>query len=162
MARPTKLTPKVAQAICKVLKEGAYIETAAEAAGISVQTLYNWLDRGAVSEKPYAAFLEAVMRARAEGELALFRRAKRGDSKGVSFGGGRAAAFILERTRPNRYAQRVNLRVEDAVREVLEVVRGICSPEDFARILARLEAVDREGSEELPAPDPGGPGSPLH
>ena len=44
--RPSKLTPDVQQAITAALRAGAYLEQAARHAGISVQTVYNWLDRG--------------------------------------------------------------------------------------------------------------------
>jgi len=162
MGRPTKLNDEVSTEIVEALEEGAYLETAAEAAGIDVSTLYRWLDRGATGEEPYAAFCEAVVRARAKAELDLMRAARGGDGKGVSFGPARAACFLLERTRPNKFAQRVNLKVEDAVREVLEVVRGVCSPEDFARVLERLERADREGGEGLPASDPGGSPAGIH
>lgn len=160
--RKTKLTAEVAETICSALKEGAYVETAAQAAGIHVDSLYYWLDRGLKGEEPYAAFSEAVMRARAEAELDLMRTVRDGDEKGVSFGPARASAFLLERTRPNKFAQRINMKVETAVQEVLEVVRGICSPEDFASICERLEAADRTGSEDLSSPDPGGAASPIH
>ena len=156
MARPTKLTDELSAAFCAIVEEGTHLETAAESVGIAVSTLYNWLDWGSEGREPYAAFLEDVTRARAVAEIELIRTLKRGDGKGISFGQARAAAFLLERTRPNKYAQRVNLKVEDAVREVLEVVSRVCSPEDFARILERLERVDREGGEGIPPSDPEG------
>lgn len=155
MARPTKLTPELSDQIVDALKDGAYVETAAEAAGIDDSTLYRWLDWGAEGKEPYAAFCEAVIRARAEAELDMLRTIRGGDEAGVGFGPAKAAFHLLERTRPNKYAQRVNLRIEDAVREVLEIVRGVCSSEDFARILARLERVDREGGEAAGSTDPG-------
>lgn len=160
--RPTKLTPELTEQICNDLREGAYVETAAEAAGITQTSLYRWLDWGAQGKEPYAAFCESVVRARADGELALLRAVRAGDERGQSFGQARAAAFVLERTRPNRYAQRVNMKIDDAVTQVMEIVRGVCSEQDFARICERLEAVDREGGEQLPAADPGEPTDSLH
>lgn len=154
--RPTKLTPEVTEAIVDSIKEGAYLETATEAAGIGLSTMYLWLDRGADGEEPYAAFLEAVTRARAEAEIDLLRAVRKGDAKGTGFGEAKAAAFLLERTRPNRYAQRVNVKVEEAVTKVLEGVRRICSPEDFARVLAWCERSDSEGGEADATVDPPG------
>lgn len=158
--RPTKLTPLLADQIVSDLETGAYVETAAEAAGINRQTLYNWLDAGVRGEEPYASFLDSVMRARAKAELDLLRTVLAGDSEGKGFGPAKAAAFVLERTRPNRYAQRVNMRVENAVQEVLEVVRGICAPEDFGRICERLAAADSEGGPQLLGP--GGEDEAVH
>jgi hypothetical protein len=155
MARPTKLTDELSAEICAVLEEGASLETAAEAAGIDVSTLYRWIDRGLSGEEPFAAFCEAYTRARAKGELTLFRRLALGDSKGISFGPARAAAFLLERSRPEKYAQRINVKVDEAVSEVLEVVRGICSPADCERICEELERRHRGGGTPPPPGDPG-------
>jgi hypothetical protein len=152
--RPSKLTEETAEKIVSLLAEGAYVETAAEAAGIGVSTLYLWLDRGANGEEPYAAFLESVVRARAEAEIDLMRSVRRGDAKGTGFGEAKAAAFLLERTRPNKFAQRVNVKVEEAISKVLEGVRRICSPEDFARVVAWCERVDSEGGEGDPGREP--------
>jgi hypothetical protein len=38
--RPTKLTPEVADCICRMLRRGLYIETAVAFAGISRSTFY--------------------------------------------------------------------------------------------------------------------------
>jgi hypothetical protein len=148
--RPTKLTDEVAEQICEVLASGAYLETAAEAVGIDPGTVWRWLDRGAKGEEPFSAFRESVVRARAKAELDMLATVRAGDGKGTSFGPARGAAFLLERTRPQRYAQRVNVKVEEAVTRVLEVARGICPPEDFTRILEGLERLDSEGGESLP------------
>lgn len=149
--RPSKLDAKVQRAICKALEVGLYVETAAELSGIAVRTLYGWLDRGANGESPYAEFVQAVARARARAEARLFGRALLGDSEGVGFGQARAATWALERTRPQRYGARVNLKIEAEVERVLQVVRELCSAEDFDRICARLERDHGEGSEETPA-----------
>jgi hypothetical protein len=141
---------------------GAPLETAAEAAGIHVSTLYRWLDRGLVGEEPYAAFCEAVTRARARGELNLLRTVRIGDGQGVGFGGAKASAWLLERTRPAKYAQRVNVKVEDAIGKVIEVVRGICSAEDFARILEGLERLDSEAGEAGASEFAGGEPADVH
>lgn len=45
--RPTKLTPDVQDTICGFLLTGAYLETAAAAAGIDQATLHAWMKRGA-------------------------------------------------------------------------------------------------------------------
>ena len=155
MARPTKLTPSLQAAIVRDLGHGVPVETAAENNGIDVATLYRWLDRGAAGEPPYAAFRDAVTRARARVEIDLVKTVRKGDGMGVGFGKARAATFMLERTRPHRYGQRIAMKVEDAVSQVLEVVRGICTPEDFSRVLDRVEALDREGGEGDASPASG-------
>lgn len=159
MARPTKLTPELTDELCEILERGNYLETAAEAVGITRQTVYNWMDRGAKGEAPFDAFFDAIARARAKGELSLTSTVLGGDEKGLSFGPAKAAAFMLERTRPDRFAQRVNLKVQEAVSEVLEVVRRVCSAADCERI---LEELSRGGGGEEVGADPGREGPSVH
>lgn len=81
MARPTKLTPEVAQIIYKHIAECATYEAACEAAGIGYSTFRSWLLRGEddkawvdahpnalvlPEELMFLEFLEGVTRAHAE------------------------------------------------------------------------------------------------
>lgn len=100
--RKTKLTPEVQSNIVQALRAGNYQETAAKFAGISQQTYYTWLRRGA--EEPdsiYAEFLEAVERAKAAAEvrdIALI-------DKAANDGSWQAAAWKLERKYPQRWGR---------------------------------------------------------
>ncbi|MFD1422452.1 hypothetical protein ACFQ4J_01685 [Laceyella tengchongensis] len=100
--RPTKLTPALQEKIVTVIRGGNYIETAAAYAGISKQTLYNWLRRGARQKSgQYREFALAVEQALAEAEmrdLALIEQAAR-DGKW------QAAAWRLERRFPKRWGR---------------------------------------------------------
>jgi transposase len=100
--RPTKLTPALQEKIVMVIRGGNYIETAAAYAGISKQTLYNWLRRGARQKSgQYREFALAVEQALAEAEmrdLALIEQAAR-DGKW------QAAAWRLERRFPKRWGR---------------------------------------------------------
>lgn len=51
MARPSKLTPEVAQRLENALRNGSYIGPACDHAGIVTASYYNWLDRGRVELK---------------------------------------------------------------------------------------------------------------
>lgn len=106
MPRPTKLTPKLQERIVGFVRAGAYVETAAAAAGISKETLYSWLRRGAADEVPFAAFAEAVEEAQALAEmrdLALIGKAAETEWT--------AAAWRLERKFPDRYGRRTKHEV---------------------------------------------------
>ena len=106
MPRPTKLTPKLQEQVVGYLRAGAYVETAAAAAGISKETLYSWLRRGAADEVPFAAFAEAVEKAQALAEmrdLALIGKAAETEWT--------AAAWRLERKFPSRYGRRQAVEV---------------------------------------------------
>ena len=104
MPRPTKLTPKLQERIAGFVRAGAYVETAAAAAGVSKVTLYAWLKRGAAGEGPFAAFAEAIEEAQALAEmrdLALIGKAAETEWA--------AAAWRLERKFPDRYGRRTRL-----------------------------------------------------
>ncbi len=66
-----KLTPEIAKVIYKNLKNGATFETAAQAVGISRQTLHNWMQRGEKGEPDFLLFLQTIKELRAEVELEL-------------------------------------------------------------------------------------------
>jgi hypothetical protein len=81
--RPTKLTPEVQEDICRAVRAGNYLETAARRCGLAKSTLYLWLSRGAKelqrldanprarmrkSEAPFVAFSDAVKKAEADAE----------------------------------------------------------------------------------------------
>lgn len=168
MGRPTKLNAELIAAICHDLESGCPIETAAQANGIHPATIWRWLDTGAEdSESIYGEFCEAVARTRARVELRLLRRVA-GEEEDPQLGAfeesenvtqvlrswhdqrAKGAAWILERTRPRQYSQRVNMKVSEALSEAMEVVRGICAPEDFQRICERLANGAGEGGEPLP------------
>jgi len=107
MARPTKLTPAVQKKIVDAIKAGNYMETAAAYAGISKQTLYNWMRKGARAEKgKHRAFLDAVEKALAEAEI----------EDVLTIGAAakevwQAAAWRLERKFPDRWGRRDKLSV---------------------------------------------------
>ena len=81
MARPTELTPELADQVAKFIRVGNWPEAAAVAAGVSARTFYRWMARGrdadelheadgAVDEvdEPFWQFWQQVKRAEAESE----------------------------------------------------------------------------------------------
>lgn len=112
--RPTKFDAGRAKTILTYLRAGAYVETAAAAAGISKDTLYNWLRRGArVGEKPtreelaLQQFSDAVKMAMAKAELDDLTTIRAASKKNWQ-----AAAWRLERKYPDRWGNRITTRVE--------------------------------------------------
>lgn len=104
MPRILKLTPALIEKIVGYLRAGAYVETAAAAAGISKQTLYTWLRR-AVDENEedpiFAKFAAAVEEAQALAEvrdIALIGKAAETQWQ--------AAAWRLERKSPERWGRK--------------------------------------------------------
>lgn len=66
--RPIKLTPEVAKTICDTVRGGAFLTRAAKAAGISLDALAKWRERGEQGEEPFAKFVEDLEQAELECE----------------------------------------------------------------------------------------------
>lgn len=99
MARPTKYNPTVVRAICRSLENGAPRMDAAGAAGISYETFRQWLAR-------HLEFRAAVEKAEATMVTANVRIVKAAASKSWQ-----AAAWLLERRRPEDFGRRDRLDV---------------------------------------------------
>lgn len=91
---PYKLTPEVTRQIASLIRGGNFIETAAVIAGVSKDTLYDWLKKGREpkASRIYRDFVRAIERAEAEGELLLVTAVKDAGKKDL-----RALLWRLER-----------------------------------------------------------------
>lgn len=132
MPRLLKLTPALSDKIIGYLRAGAYIETAAAAAGISKQTLYNWLRRAADEDEKdprFAAFAAAVEESQALAEvrdIALIGKAAETQWQ--------AAAWRLERKSPERWGRKD--RVELSGKNGGAIEHRVSTDDLFARIEA--------------------------
>src|SRR5438128_1033777 len=64
--RPTKFSARVRERIVQAITAGNYLETAAQSAGVSYQTLNEWIKHGeAEPNGAFREFAEAVKKARA-------------------------------------------------------------------------------------------------
>ena len=106
MARPSKRTPALTAALCDVLARGGSHAAACAAVSIHPSQMYRWCQR-------FARFREAIERAEAAAED---RYAKVIDDA-AQRGEWRAAAFWLERRRPNLW----RLREEPTVQVEIDV-----------------------------------------
>lgn len=95
--------PDLVQAFLESVAEGNYIETAAEHAGLSKVTVYNWKKRGEDGEEPYAAFVNAMKRAEAHAEREAVKNVRRA---GLDNRFWAAEMTFLERRHPERWARR--------------------------------------------------------
>lgn len=96
-----KLNPEVQEIICRAIRSGNYLHTAAEAAGVSRQTVWNWKEKGekALTGK-YRDFFDALKKAEAEAvqrNVALIQIAAETQWT--------AAAWWLERKHPNDFGR---------------------------------------------------------
>lgn len=107
VGRPTRLTPRVQQAIVDAVAAGNFLEVAFRFGGISRKTGFEWLKRGADDdalgqESIWTEFRDAVLAAESRAEimaLGFVRQAMVGDWK--------AAAWYLERKHRERWGRTV-------------------------------------------------------
>ena len=78
-----KLTPKVQEIICDWISKGNYPSKACQAAGISDETLRNWVKRAEEGDEFYFGFLEAVKKAEAQASVERIARIQEA-AKGVA------------------------------------------------------------------------------
>lgn len=119
--RPTKISKSLIDEFARVIKAGNYIETAAAYVGISKNTVYDWLRRGArekerleknprakpkKSEAPFVEFSDAVEKALAAAEIRdVMLIGKAAETQW------QAAAWRLERKFPDRWGRKERLEV---------------------------------------------------
>lgn len=159
--RHTKLNKKIQDEICKYIRAGCYVETAAAMAGISKQSYYNWFKRGAreqerreqgkeadKKETVYVNFLDAVNKAMAEAELFDLTVI----NKAAQAGQWQASAWKLERRNPKVWARQTKLdekRIAEAESRTelnkarLELITG-GGEKDTSLLLAIADAVKGE------------------
>ena len=105
MARPTKLTPEVHEAIVDGINAGLTFRLSCARAGVTPATFYNWLKKGEVAQSgALMEFFNAVERAKADSALRLISQITLQAPTDW-----RAAAFILERRFPDDYGRRAEL-----------------------------------------------------
>lgn len=162
--RPTKLTDALQKRICQLVEKGNYPETSAVAAGVPARTWREWLQRGRAGVEPYASLVAACDRARARAETELVGLIRKGDTKQRKVA--RAAGWLLERTRGQRFGTVVRHRVEDELERLLDIVERVLGPDDLRRVLEALAADDRAAEAgETPSRDAGSTESgagPIH
>lgn len=116
VGRKTKFTLEKSDIILEALKSGCYLETAAQYAGVSKATLFNWLARGTKerdrlavfpdsqpieTEVVFLEFVVEVEKVRAEAELRAIMQIQ----KAASDGTWQASAWYLERSYPKKWGR---------------------------------------------------------
>ena len=107
--RATKCTEELTDAICNNLSVGMYLGEACKAEGLSPATMMSWKQKADADEangdkdSPYIAFRDAVEMAHAQAERDLMTEIRHAHTNQTNFAN---LAWILERTRNNRFGQR--------------------------------------------------------
>lgn len=123
MARKTKLNKETQARICELIKAGNYFAVAAQAAGITEQTFYNWKRRGEAAEerqrlgekltaqeRQFLSFLEAIKEAENIAHASAVAQIRQAGLKQWQ-----ANAFLLERRYPDLWGRRDTTKVEATV-----------------------------------------------
>lgn len=163
MGRRTLLTPELQDAIIEALRNGHYLDDAANLVGISDQTAYNWVARGKKAEElaeqgiepsaeelKYLGFFRAVKMARVYAvnvNLEVIRTA-------ALDGSWQASAWYLERTNPQKWGRRETVALTGA--EGTQVTVEISPVDTLRDKLAAMEeralaAIETQGRELPPA-----------
>ena len=99
--RPSVFTPETREKILSALRAGNYRVAACKFAGISDETLRDWINRGKRGEPAYLEFLEQVKQAEAQAEASLVATIRK--AAGDHW---QAAAWLLERKYVTRWGRR--------------------------------------------------------
>lgn len=104
MPRPTKRTPEVEAKICEVLRSGNTRRAACDYAGISQDSFGRWLESS-------ADFADAIKKAEAHCEVRNVALIQKASEENWT-----AAAWWLERRRPDDWARKDKLQHEGGVK----------------------------------------------
>ncbi len=144
LGRPSKLTPERVERICGALRRGHSRSTAAVLAGIGKSTFFAWM---AVADGPdapqdFVDFREAIKMAEAEGERELVDIIRSAAASTWT-----AAAWLLERKFPDRWAKRIkaNVAIEPPAGYGDDVLRNIAESKNAAELAARTADYARRG-----------------
>jgi hypothetical protein len=138
--RPSKFNKATAEQILQFIRAGAYIETAASAAGIDKATFYAWLKKGANAKAgEYKDFHDAVTQAAAMAEVRDVLLI--GEAAKESW---QAAAWRLERKFPDRWGQtrRVEVEVRKELEAFYDALERKLPPELYEQVLAAVDDED--------------------
>lgn len=153
IGRPTKLTPEKQAAIVQILETGCAYEVAAQSVGVDTETIRRWIRRGEdalaieneggeipEAERAFVDFCGAVKEARHQAEVKLLESIRMAafDPMQKKW---QAAAWILERTRPERYRRREVVEHQGQIADGFDVsLLTDDELEAFDDLMARAEA----------------------
>lgn len=145
MGTPTKLNERTLKAFTGALLKGNHYSTACAYAGINYHTFRNWMHRGEAAQSGiYFNFFTSVKKALAQAEINSVSKIKQAEDDDW-----KAAAWMLERRHPERWAntRRIKVEVEKELDKALEFLEAKMSPDAYTELLAGL-ASQGEGEEE--------------
>ena len=146
MARPCKLTPEIQQRIGDGVSLGLTYALAAESAGITYQTLNQWMQRGRnTTSGEYFKFYKFIQKCNADSARRLLERLH----DATEAGNCQVCMWILERRFPEEFGRRVYRKINAVSDNKNTNVEITVKDADILRkqILAKFDRV--EESNEL-------------
>jgi hypothetical protein len=133
-----KLTPDLQDRLIQALKAGNYIDPSCAYAGITRETFYQWLKAGQNGNARFSDFSDAVTRAMAAAEIGSVAKIKLAGE-----GDWRAAAWLLERRHPDRWAntQRIELMVKKQLEDALDLLQAKLPKESYEELIDALASL---------------------
>lgn len=132
MARPPRLTNKIRENIYKGIRLGLTYDRAAQLAGITARTFYSWKAKGLANKAPiYVQFLHELKKAEIEGEAAAINQIV----KAAQEGNWTAAAWMLERRFPERWARVQKVEVSWKTEMISAIKEGQLSFEEVMEVI---------------------------
>jgi len=138
MARPTKLTPEIQQKIGDGVSLGLTYSLAAESAGITYQTLNEWLKRGYTEKSGiHFQFSQYIKKCNADAAKVLLERLK----TAAEAGNCQICMFILERRFSEDFGRHVYRKMDVVSEKRNENVEITVTEADILRkqILAKFD-----------------------
>ncbi len=150
----TPMAPDVRKAIVECVRAGNYVHVACMKAGVTKATVDRWLQMAdRLPGTVYSAFRDDLNEAIADAEIAMVETIRKAAGKEQYW---TAAAWWLERTKPDQYAQKavVKHQVEREVQELLRHLERNLPPDVFKMVIEAIVTDNpRVEAEEIEALD---------
>lgn len=141
---------RVRHPIMEAIEAGNFPSTAAQACGIPARTWSQWRTWADEGDECLIELFEQVSCALAKAELDLVAKLTHppmGADGKCDQGWIRSTQFLLERTRRERWGEKVEVkvRVEDSMREMLDELEVRMSPEAFQEFVIAMSEIETAG-----------------
>lgn len=141
MSRQTSLTPAVQRKLVVLVTAGHTLNAAAVMCRLGPRTVREWFYAGKSGGSPlHRAFRQAIKRAQSMHERRLLGRI---DTAARDPKHWTAAAWILERRYPEKYALRLTRMLESEREAMLAELRKTMNPDTFAEVARALVAAQQ-------------------
>lgn len=142
---------RIRQPLLDSIERGNFPMVAAQAQGVPARTWNQWRTWADEGQETFVELFEQVSCALAKAEEKLVDKLVNPPmgANGTDQGWIRSTQFLLERTRRERWGDKieVKVRVEDTMREMLDELEARMSPEAFQEFVIAMSEIDSGSAE---------------